>query len=271
MCFGFYYIKETGKRCSPDEAAVIVPNHVSFIEPVYLAGCHMLSAVSRAANARAPIIGRGILALQCILVGACTPASCGKRKRQLCQHLTCRREWPDRLDPQSRTKTKEAIAQRAVPGSGWGQFMIFPEGTTCNTKAVISFRYGAFTPGQVRCFANTVLGSRVLMSLLRFQPVQPVAIRYPAKHFDPCWVVQGPGALGLSLRMLCQFVNHVRRQRGLCLQAGVAAHKLRLSDGGDMAAGRQTQRGRTKRPPALLAQCAKSVSNVLWVATVAMA
>lgn len=61
--------------------------------------------------------------------------------------------------------------------------------------------------------------------MLRAQPVQPVAIRYPFQNFDPCWVVQGPGILGLSMRMLCQFVNHVRvTKRCLCVGGGAPRH-----------------------------------------------
>ena len=76
IIFGFYRVKQKGRRCKASEAAVIVPNHVSFIEPLYLGGVHMLSAVSRAENGKMPLIGRGLMALQCILVG--TWVSLGK-------------------------------------------------------------------------------------------------------------------------------------------------------------------------------------------------
>ena len=45
---------------------------------------------------------------------------------------------------------------RCQDGSGWPQLMIFPEGSTSNRKALMSFKPGAFVPGK---------------------PVQPVLIR----------------------------------------------------------------------------------------------
>ena len=46
---------------------------------------------------------------------------------------------------------------RCQDGSGWPQLMIFPEGSTSNRKALMSFKPGAFVPGK---------------------PVQPILIRY---------------------------------------------------------------------------------------------
>lgn len=97
----------------------------------------------------------------------------------------------DRLSPTSRADTLEAIRQRghlAAKDDRWPQVLIFPEGTTSNGRAVCSFKQGAFTPGL---------------------PVQPIAVKYPYRFFDPCWSVDGPGMLSSILHMFCQFVNHM--------------------------------------------------------------
>ena len=60
-------------------------------------------------------------------------------------------------DPQSRQKTARKIVERCQDGSAWPQLMIFPEGSTSNRKALMSFKPGAFVPGK---------------------PVQPILIRY---------------------------------------------------------------------------------------------
>ena len=61
-----------------------------------------------------------------------------------------------REDPQSRQKTVRKIVERAQDSRPWPQLMIFPEGSTSNRKALMSFKPGAFVPGK---------------------PVQPILIR----------------------------------------------------------------------------------------------
>lgn len=63
-----------------------------------------------------------------------------------------------REDRDSRQKTIAELKRRAQTGGLWPQFLIFPEGTTTNRKALITFKAGAFIPGM---------------------PVQPVVLRYP--------------------------------------------------------------------------------------------
>jgi len=96
----------------------------------------------------------------------------------------------DRKDPNSRHDVKKMIKQRAQPGSGWlAQTLIFPEATCTNGRALISFRGGPFAPGA---------------------PVQPVVVRFPHTHFDPCWVQGGPGMPMILYRLACQFHNYAR-------------------------------------------------------------
>jgi lysophosphatidylcholine acyltransferase/lyso-PAF acetyltransferase len=97
----------------------------------------------------------------------------------------------DRMSPTSRADTLEAIKARGLIASKderWPQVLIFPEGTTSNGKVVCSFKVGAFAPGL---------------------PVQPVAVKFPFRFFDPCWSIDGPGMVGAMLRMFSQFYNRM--------------------------------------------------------------
>jgi len=97
----------------------------------------------------------------------------------------------DRQSPTSRADTLAAIQARGVLATKddrWPQILIFPEGTTTNGKVVCTFKVGAFAAGL---------------------PVQPVAVRYPWRFYDPCWSVDGPGMLGAMLRMYTQFYNRM--------------------------------------------------------------
>lgn len=95
----------------------------------------------------------------------------------------------DRMSPTSRADTLAAIKERgqlATEDERWPQILIFPEGTTTNGKVVCTFKVGAFAAGL---------------------PVQPVAVKYPWRFYDPCWSIDGPGMLGAMIRMYCQFHN----------------------------------------------------------------
>ena len=64
----------------------------------------------------------------------------------------------DRKDPKSKKNVIESMKNRAKPGTGWPQTLIFPEGTTTNGRLLITFKSGAFIPAV---------------------PVQPCVISYP--------------------------------------------------------------------------------------------
>jgi len=72
------------------------------------------------------------------------------------------------------------VAGRAQP------ILVFPEGTTHNSKVMITFKDGAFAPGL---------------------PVQPALLRYKYTHCDPSWVWSGPEAPMLMFKLMCQLVN----------------------------------------------------------------
>ena len=72
--------------------------------------------------------------------------------------------------------------------------LVFPEGTTLNGRALISFKPGAFAP-QAK--------------------VQPAVARFPfsvrcGMGLDPSWCTAGPQFGELSLRMMLQPWNRVR-------------------------------------------------------------
>lgn len=92
----------------------------------------------------------------------------------------------DRVSAASRHHAAGNIRRRAIDNR-WPHVILFPEGTTTNGKALISFKTGAFSPGL---------------------PVQPMVIKYPHKYVNPCWCDQG-GPLVVLLQLMTQFVNYM--------------------------------------------------------------
>uniref|UniRef100_A0A7N0SZN8 EF-hand domain-containing protein n=1 Tax=Kalanchoe fedtschenkoi TaxID=63787 RepID=A0A7N0SZN8_KALFE len=88
-----------------------------------------------------------------------------------------------RFSPSSRKHAVNEIKRKG----GCDRFprvLLFPEGTTTNGRAIISFQLGAFIPGY---------------------PIQPVVVRYPHVHFDQSWGLISLGKL--MFRMFTQFHN----------------------------------------------------------------
>lgn len=86
----------------------------------------------------------------------------------------------DRFNPNSRHDSLEELKRRAKEVSKWNcRVMLFPEGTTTNSRALISFKLGAFLCGV---------------------PLQPCIFQFKNKYCDPGWVEIGPQALGSTLR-----------------------------------------------------------------------
>lgn len=91
-----------------------------------------------------------------------------------------------RTDKDSRTTVADEILRRSKVERGlWHrQLLVFPEGTTTNGSAVISFKVGSFAGGV---------------------SVQPVAVSYPSnKICDPSWVSGGPHPGEILFKLLCQ-------------------------------------------------------------------
>ncbi|XP_057843646.1 lysophospholipid acyltransferase LPEAT2 [Cryptomeria japonica] len=157
FCWGFHWIRRIGKPASKAIAPIVVSNHVSYTDPIFFFYELFPSIVTSETHDKIPFVGTIIRAMQVIYV--------------------------DRLSRKSR---KHAVAEikRKASCNDFPQVMLFPEGTTTNGRALISFQLGAFIPGF---------------------PVQPVVVRYPHVHFDPSW--GKISLLKLIFRMLTQIHN----------------------------------------------------------------
>ncbi|XP_073390454.1 lysophospholipid acyltransferase LPEAT2 isoform X2 [Physcomitrium patens] len=156
---GFHWIHLKGSPAPRHEAPILVSNHVTFVDPLFLFFKHLPVIVTAYENLNLPVAGAIIKAMQAIAV--------------------------DRISRESRQSASDAIKRKAMCND-WSHVMIFPEATTTNGKLLISFKAGAFTPGF---------------------PVQPILIRYPHVHMDPCWVAEGPVIYWLLFRLMTQFHN----------------------------------------------------------------
>ncbi|CAM6101514.1 unnamed protein product [Calypogeia fissa] len=158
---GFHWIHIKGKPAPRDQAPILISNHVTFVDPVFIFFRHLPVIVTAHENLLMPLAGSIMRAMQVISV--------------------------NRVSPESRRNASGEIKRRAMCND-WSHVMIFPEATTTNGKALVSFKTGAFTPGY---------------------PVQPMVIRYPHVHVDPCWVAEGPAIYTLLFRLMTQFHNYM--------------------------------------------------------------
>lgn len=168
LALGFWRVDVRGRDRLDPKARVLVCNHLSMVEPLVLLIETHCTPVTVSAFAQLPALGA---------VG---------RLHQLI--------WLERGDPASRTKVVEAIHHRTRPqATEWPPVLVFPEGTTINGRALISFKPGAFSPRAV---------------------VQPAVARFPFAvrcgcGLDPSWCTAGPQFGELSLRMMLQPWNRV--------------------------------------------------------------
>ena len=95
----------------------------------------------------------------------------------------------DRDSSTSREKTKAELKKRVSSGGKYLQTIIFPEGTCSNGSTVLSFKAGAFALGV---------------------PVQPVAVRYGWRGWDPSLVRGGASLPLLLFGLMTQFHNSMR-------------------------------------------------------------
>ncbi len=124
FCFGYYWIPTKGKPASCKDAPMVVANHTSFLDPIYLCGAIFPMAVGAREHVTVPVIGNVVKAMQCV---------CVDRKRK-----------------ESRMEVKDAIVKRCDESSKkgtWPRMLIFPEGTCTNGMALVTFKPGPFLPG----------------------------------------------------------------------------------------------------------------------------
>jgi lysophosphatidylcholine acyltransferase/lyso-PAF acetyltransferase len=152
-----------GRRAMPSQAPIlVVAPHSTFWDAfaIFWAGKHIPYMVSRAENKKLPFVRTGAKCAQVLFVS--------------------------REDPNSRHKTKEEIVRRANNSSreDWPQLLIFPEGSTSNRQALMTFKPGAFFPGKA---------------------VQPVILRYTSKIDTVTWTWNQPhSAITVFWLTLCQ-------------------------------------------------------------------
>jgi lysophosphatidylcholine acyltransferase/lyso-PAF acetyltransferase len=132
---GYWWIsveRQPGSAPKGTARVLAVAPHYSLIDPMVMLYLELPCSVAKREVRSMPLIGRVTAALQTIFV--------------------------DRKDKNSKRRTVEAIIERAKPGCAWPSVLVFPEGTCTNGECLITFKPGAFMPGE---------------------PVQPVVLRYP--------------------------------------------------------------------------------------------
>ncbi len=123
FCAGFHHVTKIGKRATLEEAPIfIAAPHTSFFDAFVFFILGFPSGVSRIENAKLPLLGYLIRAVQPILV--------------------------TREDSRNKMYVIEEIKRRTDPANGWPQLLIFPEGTTTNGCCLITFKPGGFIPGR---------------------------------------------------------------------------------------------------------------------------
>jgi len=154
---GFHRVKITGEQVSQRSAPVLVAApHTTFFDGLVVYFARIPYVISRLENLKVPFLGNLLRLSQAVLI--------------------------DRDDPDSRSKTSKEIMRRVTSDEPWQQFLVFPEGTVTNGKALLGFKTGAFRPGKT---------------------VQPVLVRYPNKHPVYTWAYDGhPPTLGFLLTMM---------------------------------------------------------------------
>lgn len=157
--YGFYWVETRGTPCSTREARVVVcaPHSTLFDSMYVMYSYNCPSSISKAENATYPLASTAIKALEVITV--------------------------DRASKNDKSQAFAALQKRAEQQESSRHLMVFPEGTCTNRKALITFKQGAFAPGQ---------------------PVQPVALQWPWTGFNLSWTAAGPSRFKLALLALCQ-------------------------------------------------------------------
>lgn len=136
-CCGFS-VSRKGQQVPASVAPVlVVAPHSSFFDALVVFWCGLPFIINREENKNIPFIGKCVQFGQSIFV----------RRELKSSREDCKAEIKRRVDPEGVDR--------------WKQFLIFPEGTTTNRRALMSFKPGGFLPGQ---------------------PVQPILVHY---HLPP--------------------------------------------------------------------------------------
>lgn len=171
FCLGFYWIPVKGSCAERHQAPIIVSNHVSMWEALFLFWHTGATPLSRKENADIPSMAPLLELTQAIMV--------------------------DRTLKSSRSAAVSAIVSNVMHGD-WEAYelaakpsmLVFPEGTTTHGNVLAPFYVGAFAAGR---------------------PIQPVIVKYDWKWHNPAWTRDDTGGiLAILARMYKQYVNWMR-------------------------------------------------------------
>jgi lysophosphatidylcholine acyltransferase/lyso-PAF acetyltransferase len=183
---GYLHIEVRGELAPRAAAPIVVANHISLVEPVVLLALTGGMPVSAAENRSLPLIGAPLVALQALFVqrdrsggGGGSSAGGGASATVAAASTSAADEG---APPPPGADINAKIAHRARCDA-YPRLLIFPEGTTTNGRALLSFRSGAFRPGL---------------------PVQPVVVAYPRAGADPAWVSDGPNGMAVAMALWAQ-------------------------------------------------------------------
>jgi len=216
---GFYYIHEKGCCYCGTTAKVIVANHVSFIDPLFLfmkflPGCAMKAELMNApvlssilgslvpiAVDRTSAQGKSETALKLFLRpfsgDPVTKADWEKIKEEegkaaasnQVEGVIARTPSKAKRDSRKFAVKRAALKRRVEVADGkevpYPPVLIFPEGTTSSTNTLLQFKPGAFLSGL---------------------PVQPVVMKFPYCNFEATWSCD-VGVPWFAWRMLSQVYN----------------------------------------------------------------
>jgi len=173
--FGYYWINENFNEYKfikfdylerDNGPKLIIANHVSFIDAIYFLTRGYPSIVAGANNINLPIIGFALSKMLPILVPT------NENQRLI---------LPNAKEQINNRLTHPSVQNLRRP------LLIFPEGTTKNSKYLLKFQNGAFN--------NEIT-------------YQPILFNYKYKYYDPSWALDTNIYLLIYL-MCCQFVNYL--------------------------------------------------------------
>uniref|UniRef100_K3WJ81 EF-hand domain-containing protein n=1 Tax=Globisporangium ultimum (strain ATCC 200006 / CBS 805.95 / DAOM BR144) TaxID=431595 RepID=K3WJ81_GLOUD len=228
---GYYWIPTSTPRgfdCKCDLPRIVISNHISFVDGLFLLYYFTPSIAMKAEVAEIPLIGKVVQSTQPILI--------------------------DRTTPEGRKHALQEIADH-IAAPAFPPLLIFPEGTTSNQDYLTKFKVGSFTSGAP-CqpvvikypfqhfdvsWTPGVSGAYLLLRMLcqvynRMEvQVLPVYTPSPEEVASPALYAENVRqVMAKALGVEC--TNHAFEDVALLLQVGKYAHEhvLTVTDVGEV-------------------------------------